>query len=214
MVKSLQASLTKLHNRLQVNSARFKQLVVEGSKPRVRRWHEQEGLLSTTWQAWCWFCRSVILDSAKGASTVSGGTTTSAYAVNTEAELCYLAARFKQKQNPGTIKSIKGSHLEPTWGDLSAINLIVSGLNSSNSSVLLKAFGSSILVDDLQLIRNASAHLNRDNQKAIRSQQPKYNKSAFIHPSDAIYWEDSVSVDFAFNAWVNEMKAISTLAVN
>ena len=52
--------------------------------------------------------------------------------------------------------------MEPTWGDLKKLNLICSGLNTSNKNQLISAFGSSTVISDLQMCGNANSHFNKD----------------------------------------------------
>src|SRR3546814_1871622 len=77
-------------------------------------------------------------------------------------EIAYVAKLLAQGKSVSKIRALHGSHLEPTWGDLTKANLIVTGIESTNQAQLLTAFGGGFAIKDLQLCRNASAHLTKD----------------------------------------------------
>src|SRR3546814_8226481 len=72
------------------------------------------------------------------------------------------------------IRALHGSHLEPTWGDLTKANLIVTGIESTNQVQLLTAFGGGFAIKDLQLCRNASAHLTKDLLRDVNAAKVRY----------------------------------------
>ena len=213
-MSSLQASHDRLARRLSTGVNRFQQLLSDPPNPKLRRWHEQEGLLSTTWQSWCSFCRSLLLESSLGTTTIAGAQVTSSYSGTPEPVIRYVAACVaKGGSPPKTLKPIPGMYAEPTWGSLKAINQIVAEIKPTNLATIMSAFGSASIINDLQVIRNASAHLNSENLASVTSLRVRYLDNAFVHPSDAIYWVDPTTKDFAFNVWVKEMTVVAKAAI-
>lgn len=71
--------LNKTFQKLSLRFDRFSELYHQEYKiissigaSKVKRWHALEGVLSSSWQAWCGFCRDVIYYSCNGATTLSG----------------------------------------------------------------------------------------------------------------------------------------------
>ena len=204
----------KLEKRTAALAAAFERLAANRSQlQRVDRFALQEGLVSHLWQAWSGFSRSVVLGSLKGAFTKSGLAVSSAYSMNSIEEIRYAAKIAAENGPPIRLKALSAYHLEPTWGDLAKLNNMVSVLAPSNSKQLLSAFGSAILIGDLQIIRNACAHINQDRITSVRALQVRYGRSSFIHPSDAIFWIDPITNEFAWQSWIDEMLSVSTNAV-
>jgi len=211
---SLPKLLAKLNQRITTLEAAFIRFSLKRSTARkVDRFAFQTGLISETWQAWNGFSRSVIIASLKG--TISGGglTITSAYSVNSFDEIRFAAMQASRKSPIKALKPIAGDHLEPTWGDLGKANTIISILAPSNQSQLLSAYGSAILLSDLQKVRNACAHISSDSLKSIRSLQVRYSDNQFSHPSDSIYWVDPHTKDYSWLSWTHEMKLVAAAAV-
>ena len=115
--------------------------------------------------------------------------------------------------NIGRVKAISSNHLEPTWGDARKLNLIANGLGTSNSSDLVSAFSACSLLKDLQLCRNASAHISRDLLASISAAKVRYSNTSFMHPSDLILWIDPASQSYLWKCWIYEMKLIAQLAI-
>ena len=180
---------------------------------RTDRSAMQEGLVSGLWQSWSAFCRDTVLASALGTTTSQGTAVTSPYIGRTEMEICYVARQLAFNLSVSTIKSLGGRHLEPTWGDLKKLNLIVGGMACTNQAQLLSAFGAALALQDLQLCRNASAHLNKGSIAEVSAVRVKYQDTKFAHPSDAVFWIDPQTRDYLWKTWVDEIRAVSYLAV-
>ncbi|MFL6725019.1 MAG: hypothetical protein ACJ8FS_00715 [Sphingomicrobium sp.] len=204
----------RLHNRLLLLEAAFKR---HESTPIVKktvdRFALQEGLISNLWQSWGRFCRDVLVNSAIGTQSLSGANVASPYAGRPEAEIAYIARQLAQKSPVGLIKAIAGPHQEPTWGDLGKINLIATGLGTSNQATLLSAFGGAQFVSDLQLCRNASAHYCAERVADVRTARVRYNSTRFQHPSDMLRWIDPASNDPLWLNWIGEMRTVSANAI-
>lgn len=197
-----------------LDSAFDRHLIEPVVKYRTDKYALQEGLISNLWQAWCVFCREIVIASAIGALTKGGLATTSSYATRSEMEIAFVASKAASRRSVGIVRPLVGKHLEPTWGDLTKINLIISALNCSNNSSLLSAFGAALLIDDLQLCRNTCAHLNSDTLSQLVSAKVRYNDTKFSHPSDVIFWVDPSSRDYLWKSWVDEMYLVTSFAIN
>jgi hypothetical protein len=96
MPTSLEISRAKLQQRLNVvETALERHSQGLTFSRRVDRHALQEGIISILWQSWCWFCREVVIASARGAVTSSGLVTTSPYAAMTKPELVYIAKQLE-----------------------------------------------------------------------------------------------------------------------
>lgn len=188
-------------------------VVLPSNRRRIDRFAFQEGLVSALWQSWCAFCRSTLIGSAQGIISESGHQVTSPYAGRLEVEIAYVAKLLSQGNQVSVVRALQSSHLEPTWGDLAKANLIASGINSTNQAQLLSAFGIGLAIRDLQLCRNASAHLHKDLLTQVNAAKVRYTETKFFHPSDLIYWVDPATKDFLWKTWVDEMEVISQYAI-
>lgn len=186
-----------------------------GGRPigRRERWALQEGYVSQKWQSWCGFCRSMLLQSVMGAETMGGTLTTSPYSAHSELELVWISARSAKYQSVTNVQAIAGSHLEPTWGDPSKIGLIATALAMNNepqlSSGLLSA---SIEARHLQIVRNATAHINSSNMQSALNLASSYRAGTFEAPSDVIFWEEPISGEFVYRYWSDRMISAANIA--
>lgn len=214
MATSLDSVYGKLRSRIGTLDAAFdRYLLLPTSKRRVDRYALQEGLVSALWQSWCAFCRSTLIGSASGATNASGQKVTSPYTGLSEMEIAFVAKELSQRRQVSAVRSLQGSHLEPTWGDLSKANLIVAGINSTNQQPLLRALGAALTIKDLQLCRNASAHLNKDRLAEINRAKVRYSETKLAHPSDMIFWVDPATKYYLWKTWVEEMELVAKYAI-
>lgn len=128
-------------------------------------------------------------------------------------EIAFVAKELSQRRQVSAVRSLQGSHLEPTWGDLSKANLIVAGINSTNQQPLLRALGAALTIKDLQLCRNASAHLNKDRLAEINRAKVRYSETKLAHPSDMIFWVDPATKYYLWKTWVEEMELVAKYAI-
>jgi hypothetical protein len=204
----------KLNQRTITIEASFRRLsATRTGMKKSDRFAHQEGLISALWQSWCSFCRSTIIWSLKGTQSSSGLAITSSIAHHSLDEICFAAMKASKNQTVGAIRPITGDHLEPTWGDLRKINTMLMGTMPTNQSQLLTAFGAAGLVSDLQIVRNACAHISNDRITDIRGLQVRYSNNSFFHPSDSAFWIEPQSTNFLWSAWIVEMRAVAGLAV-
>src|SRR3546814_16494669 len=102
-------------------------------------------------------------------STISGSgqNITSPYAGRSEMEIAYVAKLLAQGKSVYKIRALHGSHLEPTWGDLTKANLIVTGIESTNQAQLLTALVGGFAHKELKTCRKYSAHQTKDHHRAV-----------------------------------------------
>ncbi len=214
MPTSLDGIRAKFLGRLSVVDSAFERHLASARGGfRSDKFALQEGIISQLWQYWCAFCRDTVVASTKGAATRSGNQTSSPYAGNSDSEIAFIAKQLANRQNITNIRPLSGSHLEPTWGDVNKLGLILSGIGCSNGRTMASAFGAGTLILDLQICRNACAHLNSQNINIINSVRTRYNSTNFQHPSDIMFWIDPATSDFVWRSWICEMDIISDLAV-
>lgn len=173
-----------------------------------------EGIVSTAWQIWSRSCRDIVISSCLGAVTEGGVVLTPSLKIIPPQweRVSYVAIR---SCNGSTIQPalINGSlWREPTWGDVSKLQIIISATDPSNKMQLASAFGVMQKIKDLQVVRNAIAHANGETHLAVLAIAPKYIASSIRFSSEAALWEDVGSKSFAFHAWTEEMRDAIALA--
>ena len=213
MPLSLGSLETRFNARLNTLDAAFnRSAAIRNSARRSDRSFLQEGLVSVLWQSWCVAVRGLLIASVRGAATKSGALTLSPHAALSEPELAYIASKKAKGHPVGAIKPLAGAHLEPTWGDLNKVGLIASGYGLSNGPQLATALASPSSLADLQICRNACAHLNMDRVIDVQSSRIRYSNTSFMHPSDMVFWVDPTSSDFLWRTWTDEMRLAVDLA--
>jgi hypothetical protein len=213
-MNSLPKLLAKLEQRISTLQGAYLRFALQRSTIRkVDKFVFQTGLVSETWQAWNSFSRSLIITSLQGTSSASGLPVTSSYSANSFDEIRFAAMQVSRGKPVGALKSIAGDRHEPTWGDLKKANTIVSALAPSNHTQVLSAYGSAVLLADLQKVRNVCAHISSDGLDDIRSLQVRYSDNQFSHPSDSIFWVDPYTKDYSWLSWTDEMKLVAKAAV-
>lgn len=174
-------------------------------------WMFLEGLSSATWQYWGAFCRSVVIDSALGAST-AGGVKLQPCAEKWE-EVSHIASRVARSQKPVAGGVNADLRLEPTWGDPGKLNVVINSLDLGNKETLATTFGANSYVPHLQTVRNAAAHRHHQNTANVLALRPYYQVSRLRHPSEALLWLEEESKSFAFLFWLEDMRLLGDLAV-
>ena len=214
MPNSLADIETRLRSRLSLLGAAHQRFVVH-SRPTWRRidisaW--QEGAVSSLWQSWGQFCRTVLLTSATGATTKSGAPVTSGFSHLPEGQLLYVAKQFAMQQPAVAGRSLVGSHQEPTWADPARLTHMITGMAPTNASQLL-TIPTALFLGDLQVCRNACAHVTADRVADVNAARVKYTLNAFRHPSDMMHWVDPSSNQTLWSRWLLEMQTLAALAV-
>lgn len=171
-----------------------------------------EGLVSSLWQTWSLFCRRVVFSSAIGCITRSGSVIEGCVAPPLWERVSYIAWRV---HSGGTIKPLSVNadlKREPTWGDVQKVQNVINILSTGNAAHLVSCLGSvSRGPVHVQLIRNASAHRNFQTLAGIKGLRPYYNARPIRHPVEIVTWTEPLSRDFAFIAWVDEMRLVAGL---
>jgi hypothetical protein len=211
--------LDALRGRLEVRLARANTLFsifAHGVKRTCR--HDQvaflDGLLSYTWQAWCRFCRDLIVHSCLGAQTKAGALLPVGVVPATPERVSYLAIQAKKGKLAAAGQTNLIWRYEPTWGDVDVLVKIISLINPGNAPQLLTTFGGITKGPvHLQKVRNASAHLNDQSFAELLAIQLYYLGAPIRFPCEACFWIDTVSADFAFIAWLDEMRFLASNAV-
>lgn len=207
---SLEALSAKLNAQIAtVDGAFDRHLTLGGQVRRVDRHAAREGYISTLWQVWGRFLRSVIISSAKGAVKGDGTITTSAHSGRSDPEIAYVIKQISQGKGIGTVKALP-FYSEPTWGDTSRMIQAVAGLGTSNTASILSALSIPASIDDLQLCRNACAHLGIDQLTALKGARVRYSSTYLLHPSDAATWIDPATGGYLWNTWVDEIRTTAT----
>jgi len=216
-MQHLAASRNKLLRRLNSVDELFYEYIKNnhGRKRSLIDWIHLEGYISYAWQTWGNFCRTTIIKSSLGCTTLSGKVIHPSPLLDpcTWERVSYIAKQAAQKNN---IKPNNTNHLllhEPTWGDIDKIPLIINALSPENKEELKSGFGIATKIKDLQNIRNAIAHRNLQTLQEIISTAPKYKASRIYHPSEAALWLDTETSNFAFLSWTDEMRTASELAI-
>lgn len=174
-----------------------------------------EGLISALWQHWSLFCRRVVCSSAVGCVTRSGSNIPACVAPPTWERVSYVAWRVHSRGGirPGDVNT--DLRLEPTWGDVQRTQDVIAALKPANEQQLISCLGSvSRGPIDVQLVRNAAAHRNRQTFAAVKGLSLYYNAARIRHPAEVVTWTEPASRDFVFIAWADEMRLLADLMTN
>jgi hypothetical protein len=214
MTISLEKLRVKLYRRLVALDSGFDRHVVNPVTSRLTdKFALQEGYVSALWQAWCHFCRELIIHSAQGAITNNGIITTSPHSALSEMQIAYVAKQLSEGRSIANAKPLTGSHQEHTWGDVTKANKVASSIGCSNSGEILNGLSACLRVRDLQLCRNASAHISHSTIVGINAAKVRYQHNSFKHPSDMMFWVDPNTSDFLWKSWVDEINLAADFSV-
>ena len=104
---------------------------------------------------------------------------------------------------------------ELTWGDVNSVTNALAVVTPSNHSSLLSAFGVSLDgPKDLQVLRNTIAHKNPETFAELSNILTRYQGGRIWQPSDLLQWEYKSYNDYAYLAWIVDLKAIASNACN
>ncbi|EOJ9612173.1 MULTISPECIES: hypothetical protein [unclassified Serratia (in: enterobacteria)] len=211
MTISFEKALSKLKARTVVLDSAFERnLLVANPNKCADRYAVQEGLMSSLWQAWCMYCRTIIFGSLTDGLTVNGNRVSSAYSHLTDRELVFLAQKASQGANlAATIVRSAQPHIEMTWGDALKLNPVITAFNPTNSGILISGLGAVSLLLDLQKFRNANAHITSFTIGEVKRAQVRYTHTKFRHPSDTMFWIDPQTNDYLWKSWIEEIELIS-----
>lgn len=174
----------------------------------------QDGYVSQTWQAWCSFCRELVLSSAVGEPTATNGPTGSPHAGRTTPELAWIGMRAARGDKTLPIQAIKGDWLEPTWGDVTKFQDITSAFQINNEATVLSGvLSAGQTARHLQIIRNASAHTTVGNISKVKALAQFYQAGVIILPADTIFWAEPVTGEFLYKYWTARLIGAAKFAV-
>ena len=101
---------------------------------------------------------------------------------------------------------------EPTWGDVQTVQGVVKALSPANAADLVSCLGSvSRGPVHVHRVRNAAAHRNLQTLADVRSLSIYYNATGIRHPLEVVTWTEPQSRDYAFVAWLEEMRLVADL---
>lgn len=211
MTVSFDKALSKLKARtIVLDSAFERNLLITSPNKCTDRYSLQEGLMSSLWQAWCIYCRTILFGSITDGLTINGNRVSSVYSQLSDRELVHFASKASSSVNLANVAVKSASaHFELTWGDPVKLNPIVNAFNPSNAANLLSALGAVSLLLDLQKFRNANAHITNFTISEIKSAQVRYSHTNFRHPSDTMFWVDPQTNDYLWKSWIDEIDLIS-----
>lgn len=207
-------SLSQPRRRLKIqvdtlNAGFVRHLGVQRNLRQLDRVALREGFISALWQYWGQFVRAILIESAKGAIPDSGNITTCPYSVHSEEEIAFVCMQLAQNAPINQVKAIKGPHLETTWGDVDKAIRIAGNLGISNSSEVLSGLAIPLSVKDLQICRNATAHLGKHTFQALKAAKVRYSDTKLFHPTDAMMWSDVATFGYLWDTWVDQIAMAS-----
>lgn len=171
-----------------------------------------EGLVSSLWQHWSLFCRRVVFASAIGCTTRTGKVISGCVSPATWERVSYIAWRANSggRVQPSQLNS--DLKKEPTWGDVQKLQSVIAVLSPYNATHLVSCLGSvSRGPVHVQVVRNAASHRNFQTFDNVKNLRIYYNVKPIRHPVEAVIWAEPSSNDFAFKAWVDEMRIVADL---
>lgn len=175
--------------------------------------YSTEGLISDAWQAWNFFCKTLLLMSCQGCSGRTGQVYLPRPLVDNSIER--IACEVKSFGNGSTSQPAVGKKIHnpwsyPTWGDGTKILNAIAGLNTQNASILTVAFSLPLKGHiELQTIRNFLFHKDTSSIARLASLTCfKGGGAVLSHPS-LIAWEANSNNEIIFFTWLDDIKHIA-----
>lgn len=168
------------------------------------------GLLNGIWQSWNKFWRTFWLVHILGGEDRDKNFIAGTFPRLTINEaVYYILYVLGRRQSPSG--SIGGSYLEPTWGDNQVIQTIASNFShpSANFNNILNGFTIyGLTLKHMQIVRNASIHLDEDNMRRVKSDVlPYYSLSRINNPCNIMFSREISSGKIAIEKWQEELIA-------
>lgn len=122
-----------------------------------------ETLISDLWQAWCNFCKAIVLISCRGTINRRNVLIPKLNRDNSRVRILYEVSRNKISK-PITSNGHNNfkAYQDITWGDITLIINAINYLSPNNKNDLISSFGSVPILKELQIVRNCMAHKNKD----------------------------------------------------
>lgn len=173
------------------------------------------GLINSLWQAWNDFWRAFWLANLFGGVDIRRGiikpipSELSSRSSESEA-LFYLLYILGRRKKPNGC--IYGSYQEATWGDRMHIERITIDLKGTSNSLLSAMAIYGDLITHMQLVRNASIHLDRDNFIRAKNELAPYciNASGIKYPTDLLFSSYMSTGRVVYKEWIDNLKILIT----
>jgi hypothetical protein len=214
---SLGACYTRVLGRLNRRRAQAAAIDADYAANALAPWERRflsESLLSNTWLDWNDCVRDVLSESCLGTVRRNGQPVAPRVAPNNSLErIRHEVKRFTLGQPPSAT-AVDPGPMEPTWARPDKLVTVLGGLQPSNLSELVNAFGSNIIGPRrIQLVRNACAHKSIFNRKAVYAIKGAYTATLYKDPIDIIWALDPQAQNAtAFESWVADLEQIADLA--
>ncbi len=191
-------------------------LDIERTAPKKPRWevrYESEGAISDLWQVWCAFARAFTIKRSTGTTSRSGRVVHPRTGDNRKIRILYEAAACANNNPPKPLSTITERRKEPTWGDVSKLPKILSGLGCADAPSLEAAINSnSGTLGHLQVVRNACAHRSLQALHAVRGLQIYYViRTPIRHPID-LAWQDHAATHApGLLKWISDIESLADI---
>lgn len=170
------------------------------------------GILNKIWQNWGSFWRTYWLVQLLGGIDKDNNKipkNTSAVSKIENRAIFQLNSILRNRNNPVGI--INGSYQEPTWGDRNDIEKLslefFSSPSANSVSSAMSIYGNT--VSHMQLVRNASIHLDRDNiNRVITEVLPFYSLTSIKYPTDILFANDLSTGKIVIKSWIDDLNAL------
>ncbi|WP_164968630.1 hypothetical protein [Arcobacter sp. F155] len=177
------------------------------NKHSIQEWefnYLSENLLSDLWQAWCLFCKKILILSCQGTKDRNNLQIPKLSSPDLSTlRLSYEVSANKSHRNPTANGHLSyKSAYDITWGDTSKLIDAINFLSPHNHNTLITAFGSTAIINDIQLTRNFSAHKNKDTLTNCRGFLLSYNLTNVKSPTDIIWSTHNDTGEFAILCWI------------
>lgn len=164
------------------------------SSHNISKWefnYLTETLISDLWQAWCNFCKAIVLVSCRGTINRSNVVIPKLNRDNSRLRILYEVSRNKISQSISTNGHINfKAHHDITWGDINSLIKAINYLSPNNKNDLISSFGSAPILKELQIIRNCMAHKNKDTIDECKNLSNNYNS---IKTPTEIVWSIDIN---------------------
>lgn len=173
-----------------------------------------EGVVSRIWQAWCRFCRRLILESCQGTVDLSGVTIPALATAASDAHVSAAAILAWRKRPVRWRATNTLLRREPTWGDVDVLLDIVNALTPNNSAKLTGMCSvSSAGAKVLQAARNAAAHHNHQSIADLLRLSSTYSTFPIQHACESTFWIEMATSKYLLPFVIDELRDAATFVV-
>ena len=168
------------------------------------------GVINIFWQSWNYFWRTFWLAHIKGGEFFNSSRIIGSNSNLDENEAIHYLLHLMGKRRRRTGR-ITGSYAEPTWGDANLIQTLSTNYNHpsrnfTNVQNAFTVFGTT--VKELQIVRNACIHSDKDTLNKIKTDIfPYYIIQRNCNPKEIIFAEEIGNGKKAINKWKDELIA-------